>query len=115
MTLKASPNNSRGFEHSENLRITVTRLFDAESVAQHDVGALFQSANIDESSCSAGSSNQRLLLGDAFSIHTSTRLPITCGYKLEGAQEYVNSSPSKRNPSLSQPCLGTIHCPPSNP
>ena len=79
MTLKASPNNSRGFEHSENLRITVTRLFDAESVAQHDVGALLQSANLNVSTQTAGSSNPRLLYGDAFSVITP-RLLLISGY-----------------------------------
>ena len=49
MTLKASPNNSRGCRQRRYLRITVSRLFDAGSVAQHHVGALFQSAIIDES------------------------------------------------------------------
>ncbi len=60
MTLEASPNNSRGFERSEYLRIVRITKIDPEGVAQHDVGALFQSAIINVSSYSAGSTNPRL-------------------------------------------------------
>ncbi len=47
MTLKASQFNIRGCRQRRYLRITVSRSIDAESVALHDVGALFQSAIID--------------------------------------------------------------------